>query len=745
MKKRILSVFLILLLVIPANFAFGVDPDQSTVVDVEVSVGELDFKVNDTVYDITVNADVEVIEFYPEYAEELLDDYLVEFKVGDVAVESEDEGNTFVIDLEELELLSELDVEMIVSEESDDTNDDYDVIDTYTFTIDKSILIKEMYVTTDENEYDLIPEFDMYHETYLTVLETSEEDVMIDIELPEVDDVKVYLDDDSNLFTKDGDVFSYEIDDDEIDLHNNVFEIYVDVMTNDDPEDWTTVSTYKVDIYVATLESIQVSDDGANIELDPGFAGNLLDYTATVAYDVETVSISAQVDTESDAVIKMMFDGSVSTPVAVEEDINDETFDVYTDDFDLDVGVNVIEVVEFLDNGPEDDFEVIYTVEIVREDALTSLHFKYDDDPDEDEEEYKNLYLEPDFVAGTYEYDLYVPYDVEELEMVYVVFDEADVFLDGDEYDGEVIEVEPGTTTIEVSIEGDDPYVIHLRRPVLINDITANIDDFDFEPTDFVYNEDVPYEQDSVEFEIVVDEGVSVYVNDVELEDPTNADDEDSYTAEVDLDFGKNTIIIQSEYDGVYRSYKIRVDRDHPEDEDKDQPNRDGYTYRHMHLGIDVDDHEITFDPDAYDKIVGAFKWGSNRDNVITVEIEDDDFTLQVPYSVYKFMVQRKVTLRFTDGNEENDFEFSLKDQKLSRVIKGPNHVETVIFDIDFDDQEVDEISYLYSDFFKLQKMNNEDFEEDDNDDNEDDDDDEDDEDDDDDKKMNNSKKPNKK
>jgi len=741
MKNKFVLLLICLLVVLSMNVIFAEDPavvDEPVILDVEVSKGHLDFDAEELLHSFDVDYDTEVLTFTPIFAQsEDPANITVEIN-GEPVIDPVADGDDWIYDTVDVDLtIGENEIEMLVTKDPNVGIDDDETETLYTFTVTRKNVLDELNVYVDGERVDLEPEFDSNVVVYDKLL-TMPDQIELDLELADLLGSKIYRvvitnaevdtifeDDDLDSINELSDPpFDVDYLLDEIVYGDNVITIAIETdESTDETPDWQEYESYTLTFEVSSLELITLESVDEDIDPDvledvtivPDFTGDVLAYTALVGYEVDSLNISAflivdednATDEDSEIAISVV-DATATTYFAVYESGNVVNYD-FDDHLTADVVVTVT-------NG---DSEIVYTVTVTKEGRLETLEFSYDDDLDSTENDWAILEMTPEFDTTDQEYVIEVPYDVAEVALDAALpteLSELDIYVDTVIYNpldnlmavayGEqlvVVEIKDGIDVVEA-------YVVTLRRPMpLITLDVTPVGDYGFDPSDFNYSIKVENEVDEVVLTPTAALDVEIYINDVLLETTDKI---------VGLDEGKNTIVVMTKYDNVSMEYVLRITRDG--DEDTAPPkDMNKFSYEFTEMDIHWNGDNLVFGGDSYRDIVQAFKYGNNQNNELVVLVPDKNGTLTIPYHIYKFMVQRKVTIVLE--YDEVDYRIELAELKLSRYIKGPNAVENIVleFDIDTEDRV-----FEVKDEFEAYESKNKSFNTEDNDDDDDDDDD---------------------
>jgi len=719
------------------NVIFAEDPavvDEPVILDVEVSKGHLDFDAEELLHSFDVDYDTEVLTFTPIFAQsEDPANITVEIN-GEPVIDPVADGDDWIYDTVDVDLtIGENEIEMLVTKDPNVGIDDDETETLYTFTVTRKNVLDELNVYVDGERVDLEPEFDSNVVVYDKLL-TMPDQIELDLELADLLGSKIYRvvitnaevdtifeDDDLDSINELSDPpFDVDYLLDEIVYGNNVITIAIETdESTDETPDWQEYESYTLTFEVSSLELITLESVDEDIDPDvledvtivPDFTGDVLAYTALVGYEVDSLNISAflivdednATDEDSEIAISVV-DATATTYFAVYESGNVVNYD-FDDHLTADVVITVT-------NG---DSEIVYTVTVTKEGRLETLDFSYDDDLDSTENDWAILEMTPEFDTTDQEYVIEVPYDVAEVALDAALpteLSELDIYVDTVIYNpldnlmavayGEqlvVVEIKDGIDVVEA-------YVVTLRRPMpLITLDVTPVGDYGFDPSDFNYSIKVENEVEEVVLTPTAALDVEIYINDVLLETTDKI---------VGLDEGKNTIVVMTKYDNVSMEYVLRITRDG--DEDTAPPkDMNKFSYEFTEMDIHWNGDNLVFGGDSYRDIVQAFKYGNNQNNELVVLVPDKNGTLTIPYHIYKFMVQRKVTIVLE--YDEVDYRIELADLKLSRYIKGPNAVENIVleFDIDAEDRV-----FEVKDEFEAYESKNKSFNTEDNDDDDD-------------------------
>ena len=737
MKNKFVLLLICLLVVLSMNVIFAEDPavvEDPVILDVEVSKGHLDFDAEELLHSFDVDYDTEVLTFTPIFAQsEDPANITVEIN-GEPVLDPVADGDDWIYDTVDVDLtIGENEIEMLVTKDPNVGIDDDETETLYTFTVTRKNVLDELNVYVDGERVDLEPEFDSNVVVYDKLL-TMPDQIELDLELADLLGSKIYRvvitnaevdtifeDDDLDSINELSDPpFDVDYLLDEIVYGNNVITIAIETdESTDETPDWQEYESYTLTFEVSSLESITLESVDEDIDPDvledvtlvPEFDGEVLTYTALVGYEVDSLNISAflivdednATDEDSEIAISVV-DATATTYFAVYESGNVVNYD-FDDHLTADVVITVT-------NG---DSEIVYTVTVTKEGRLETLEFSYDDDLDSTENDWAILEMTPEFDTTDQEYVIEVPYDVAEVALDAALpteLSELDIYVDTVIYNpldnlmavayGEqlvVVEIKDGIDVVEA-------YVVTLRRPMpLITLDVTPVGDYGFDPSDFNYSIKVENEVDEVVLTPTAALDVEIYINDVLLETTDKI---------VGLDEGKNTIVVMTKYDNVSMEYVLRITRDG--DEDTAPPkDMNKFSYEFTEMDIHWNGDNLVFGGDSYRDIVQAFKYGNNQNNELVVLVPDKNGTLTIPYHIYKFMVQRKVTIVLE--YDEVDYRIELADLKLSRYIKGPNAVENIVleFDIDAEDRV-----FEVKDEFEAYESKNKSFNTEDNDDDDD-------------------------
>lgn len=713
MKKKLALLVTCLLIVLSMNIIFAEDPaviEEPAIQDVEVTSEVVEsnhdnlhytFDAEDFEYEIDVRYNVESLDFTAKLDDEAnLDNYEVvvdgETAVTPVIVDEQWVFDPIAIDLD----LGINEVEVIVSYDPTplavDSGDEEET--TYTYAITRGNVLKDLDVYVDDMRVDLNPEFDSNTTSYDKLI-TMPEDIILDFDLDKLianETYKVVITHGSELIFESEDQDS--LDDADVTLADFVYginEVTIaierDTSENDTPL-WLEIETYALTFEVASLESITLEsvDEGEStdvledVTIIPDFAGDVLAYTALVGYEVDSLNISALLivdaenTTDEDSTVAVEVADSTTTTTYT----GYESGDVVNYEFDENITIDVIVTVT---NG---DSEIVYTVTVTKVGRLETLEFSYDDG------DIVVLDMTPEFDSTDQEYVVEVlPYDVDvnvDADATVAVvaveatlpteFAELDIYVDDELYNplDNLIAVGFGEQVVAIEIRnGDDvveAYEVTFRRPVPLSALDVEpIGDYGFVSSDFIYNNlKVENEVDEVVLTPTAVANANINI-DGDLLKTTNSI--------VELDYGKNTIVVMTEYEGVTLEYVLRITREGDEEIPLKDMNR--YRYTHTEMGLKWEDNDLGFDPNLYGNIINAFKWGNNQNNEIVVEVDDKTGTITIPYHIYKFMVQRKVTLVLDD--HVNVHRIELGELKLSRYIKGPNALGVIVLDFEID------------------------------------------------------------
>ncbi|MDL2228578.1 cadherin-like beta sandwich domain-containing protein, partial [Odoribacter sp. OttesenSCG-928-L07] len=206
-----------------------------------------------------------------------------------------------------------------------------------------------------------------------------------------------------------------------LEIGNNTF--YVTVIA----EDETYIEYYIINVYRlsddATLSSLDISDGN----LDPAFSSNQFEYYVTLGYDVDEIYITA---------------------VA-----NNENASIYGDgNHTLEVGDNSFNIIV---TAEDDTFMQIYTINIYRQSNDASLSIL----------DVLEGNLNPEFVATTFDYEVIITDEVEEINIIAVANDE-NAELSGD---FGMINLPTGDHVFTITVTAEDnsytqDYTITVRR-----------------------------------------------------------------------------------------------------------------------------------------------------------------------------------------------------------------------------------------------------------------------------------------
>jgi len=681
------------------NVVFAEDPavvEEPVIQDVEVSKGHLDFDAEELLHSFDVDYDTEVLTFTPIFTQSEAPANITVVIDGETVLDPEADDEDWIYDTVDVDLaIGENEIEMLVTEDPDVGIADDETETLYTFTVTRKNVLDELYVYVDGDMVDLVPEFDSNTMVYDKLLIMPEE-IGLDLELADLLGSKIYRvvitnaevetifegEDLDTINEMDDPLFDEDYLLEEILYGDNVITIAIE--TNEgtvETPDWQEYETYTLTFEVSSLESITLESVDEDVEpnvledvtIVPDFAGDVLAYTALVGYEVDSLNISALLvvdeenETDEDSVISIsVVDTTATTYFAVYESGNVVNYD-FNDHLTVDVVVTVT-------NG---DSEIVYTITVTKEGRLETLEFSYDDG------DVNVLEMTPEFDTTDQEYVVEVPYDVDEVAVEAALpaeLSDLDIYVDGDLYEplDNLIAVAYGEQIVEVEIKDGvdvlEAYEVTLRRPMpLITLGVEPIGDYGFDPSDFNYNMKVENEVDEVVITPTAADDVEIYIDGDLLEDDDMI---------VELEVGKNTIVVMTVYDDVSLEYVLRITRDGDETIPPKDMNR--YRYTHTEMNLDWDDNDLGFGPNSYRNIVQAFKWGNNQNNEIVVLIDDDDGTLTIPYHIYKFMVQRKVT--FVLQYEGEEYRIELADLKLNRYIKGPHAIGFIVLEFDIED-----------------------------------------------------------
>jgi len=708
MKNKFVLLLICLLVVLSMNVIFAEDPavvDEPVILDVEVSKGHLDFDAEELLHSFDVDYDTEVLTFTPIFAQsEDPANITVEIN-GEPVIDPVADGDDWIYDTVDVDLtIGENEIEMLVTKDPNVGIDDDETETLYTFTVTRKNVLDELNVYVDGERVDLEPEFDSNVVVYDKLL-TMPDQIELDLELADLLGSKIYRvvitnaevdtifeDDDLDSINELSDPpFDVDYLLDEIVYGDNVITIAIETdESTDETPDWQEYESYTLTFEVSSLELITLESVDEDIDPDvledvtivPDFTGDVLAYTALVGYEVDSLNISAflivdednATDEDSEIAISVV-DATATTYFAVYESGNVVNYD-FDDHLTADVVVTVT-------NG---DSEIVYTVTVTKEGRLETLDFSYDDDLDSTENDWAILEMTPEFDTTDQEYVIEVPYDVAEVALDAALpteLSELDIYVDTVIYNpldnlmavayGEqlvVVEIKDGIDVVEA-------YVVTLRRPMpLITLDVTPVGDYGFDPSDFNYSIKVENEVDEVVLTPTAALDVEIYINDVLLETTDKI---------VGLDEGKNTIVVMTKYDNVSMEYVLRITRDG--DEDTAPPkDMNKFSYEFTEMDIHWNGDNLVFGGDSYRDIVQAFKYGNNQNNELVVLVPDKNGTLTIPYHIYKFMVQRKVTIVLE--YDEVDYRIELAELKLSRYIKGPNAVENIVLEFDIDTED---------------------------------------------------------
>ena len=708
MKNKFVLLLICLLVVLSMNVVFAEDPavvEEPVIQDVEVSKGHLDFDAEELLHSFDVDYDTEVLTFTPIFTQSEAPANITVVIDGETVLDPEADDEDWIYDTVDVDLaIGENEIEMLVTEDPDVGIADDETETLYTFTVTRKNVLDELNVYVDGERVDLEPEFDSNVVVYDKLL-TMPDQIELDLELADLLGSKIYRvvitnaevdtifeDDDLDSINELSDPpFDVDYLLDEIVYGDNVITIAIETdESTDETPDWQEYESYTLTFEVSSLESITLESVDEDIDPDvledvtivPDFTGDVLAYTALVGYEVDSLNISAflivdednATDEDSEIAISVV-DATATTYFAVYESGNVVNYD-FDDHLTADVVVTVT-------NG---DSEIVYTVTVTKEGRLETLEFSYDDDLDSTENDWAILEMTPEFDTTDQEYVIEVPYDVAEVALDAALpteLSELDIYVDTVIYNpldnlmavayGEqlvVVEIKDGIDVVEA-------YVVTLRRPMpLITLDVTPVGDYGFDPSDFNYSIKVENEVDEVVLTPTAALDVEIYINDVLLETTDKI---------VGLDEGKNTIVVMTKYDNVSMEYVLRITRDG--DEDTAPPkDMNKFSYEFTEMDIHWNGDNLVFGGDSYRDIVQAFKYGNNQNNELVVLVPDKNGTLTIPYHIYKFMVQRKVTIVLE--YDEVDYRIELAELKLSRYIKGPNAVENIVLEFDIDTED---------------------------------------------------------
>ena len=701
MKRKLIGLMLVLLLVLPMNGVFAEDIYvQDIVTNVEIDGDEvlIDFDAEIEAYNFEVGYNVDDITFILTGDDEL--EYVSIMLNGEELVnhvtEPEDvySIDSLLVELpfteHQIDNHEALTIELTVIENYDDDDiltDDLETV--YTFNVFKTHLIEELSVFTggEDVRVNLSPEFESHIEAYQTVVEYGD-DLLITGVVAENLEALPY-----SLYTKGvqytdpipkNAVLEYRrvVDNTDVDTDNDLLfgsnEVKVNVWTMKTEDEETvkdeSIKTYTIDVYVANVDNMSVQHEGVAVEDDIDFDAKELMYEVRVPYGVDNIDLVVDFIEGSDASFT----------------VNGDPNDTLT----LDYGSNLV-LVEVTEEDQASS--LVYTFDIIRETPLLDLVFSEKADAE------NIIDLDPEFVSNEFVYKLDIDFDLDDVVIDFDLDDEeatiemnyngADLVLidhDNDDATDDNFEFTavPGTKMLTVLVSygsEEDLYNIEIVQPLpLLGLDIEELDeaDFDFDPADFKYDNDVTEEVAELTF-------VPVY-GDYDLYIDGEVYVDEKYT--FDLDYGKNTLIIETKYDGAVQKYTFRVDRDY----DKDQPTFNDSPNELFNLigEYEIVDAELLIDAtyENYLNIIHAFKWGNNQNNIIQITIDEDeeDFALKIAYPIFKYLTQRNVKIEFVNDDGEVIGSFDIKELPLNRYIKGPNDVQYVFVNIEVDPFEAE-------------------------------------------------------
>ena len=684
----------------------GEDDELGTKDDVivEYTFGEADLE-----YDILLESSVESISVLPKRVD--LDDEAVT-----VTVSPEEEliGLDYGLNVVTVTVLDKGE-DGVDLEEATEPND---VSVKYTFNIVRGTLDDlSVYTAIDDMEpTSMAPAFsgDILSYTLYTDVEAN---VTIVPVLPDVEDVEgieyyvEVLNADGDPIASDEDGFYvYEDGEEEgtyisnLEYGSNVFDVNVVRETKTVVDNTTTIvrdelQKYELNIKVTPIEGLLVTEGENPIEVVDEFDATVFEYSASLDYGQTNATFNIDVVEALD--------------VTDDDSENDVTFTVSYMDGDEEVVVEDPSVSDLLPGV----YEYFVTIEYLGAEFVYSLSLEVSGVLSEislSDEGTVIFDLESEPVAfdpAVFEYDVMVPVDVSNLnlETSFVIPEDVDdydvkITLDGELIYGDVLVVPVNIGSSEMLVEVIDndlvveTYSIQLMKQLLLEDLTIvpepEIADFvfDFSEAKLSYKVDLPVGTTSVDLTPSVNQADAVLA-------VAGVGVTSGQAIQVDLEAGKTTVEVTVTFEDVVTTYKVTFDVDEKESDQSHAydgtygfEERFGYTLEHRYIFGDFEDQE-GHEYNSYFEIVKAFKYGSNRENVIYMEYEKDQ-PIEIPYATYKYLVQHKVSLHLMNRDELVQV-IDLKAFRLRSTIKDPKNETYVI--ISWDEDKEMFVAYPYT------------------------------------------------
>lgn len=627
---------------------------------------DYDFDEAETSYRFSVEYGVDDILLTPDVVEAKIEDLTFEVvkiaEPDDVVVEAVDDSYPIPLSLGENHFVVTV-VDTSLAEGSDP-------VAVYDYVIVRSPL-EDMIAFIGDEEIAAF-EYDSAEYNY-EISTTTGTAVHLELVYVEGFTATVIGDDDIDVTEADG---SYDIDN--LTFGNNLVTVTLTEVLEEGSVDVAQEIQYTLNILVSPLADLMVLVGEDEMTLDPVFMSDILAYETFLPYTVTQVDLDYALEVlDTDESVEAYFftlnseDEEVElTPVIVGSKV--ENFDVVVGSNPVYLKVIYSRVVE---EKTVEEVSFTYEVDVMVGTILNELNI-YDGDKVVDDKPV--LLFGEDFESARLSYEVTVPYDTASivvdtlpegmtLRLVeqYGVDAELDVVVPME--DGKYLLDNPGTYTLEVTVDEDIMYDIVIMKPTLLSSLVLDpsVEGFDFDPETMKYTLEYPEDTTNITvaaISIFEEATVKIGKNDPEV----GAD-----TEEVELSVGKNYLNIIVSIDEVETNYRLTIyvgDAATQMD-----PHLREYSFEYSEMHGTYEDHHYSFDgDDSYYAAIKAFKYGSNRFNYIDltpVEGEDnggDAEYIEISYAMYKYLVQHKVKLLY------NGEVIDLKSFRLRSTIKDP-------------------------------------------------------------------------
>ena len=631
--------------------------------DVDIDYG---FEEGEESYRFSVEYDVDDILLTPEVVEAKIEDLAFEVVITsepvDVVVEAVAESYPIPLSLGENHV--------VVTVEDTSLAEGSDPVAVYEYVIVRSPL-EDMIAFIGEAD---TAAFDFDPATFSYEISTST-GTAVSVELAYVEGftATVTREDDSEVTEIDG---SYDIDN--LTFGNNLVTVTLTEVLEEGTEDVAQEIQYTLNILVSPLADLMVLVGEDEMILDPEFMSDILAYETFLPYTVTQVDLDYALEVlDTDESIEAYF--FTLNSEAEEVELTPVIEGSKVEDFDVVVGSNPVylKVIysRVVDVETVEEVPFTYEVDVMVGTILNELNI-FDGDKVVDDEAV--LLFGEDFESAVLTYEVTVPYDTASivvetlpegmtLRLVdqYGVDAEPDVVVPME--DGKYPLDDPGTYTLEVTVDEDIMYEIVIMKPTLLSSLVLDpsVEGFDFDPETMKYTLEYPEDTTNITVAAIAifeEATVKIGKNDPEI----GAD-----SKLVELSVGKNYLNIIVCIDEVETNYKLTIYVGDAATQMDPHLREYSFEYSEMH-GI-YEDHHYSFDgDDSYFAAIRAFKYGSNRFNYIDltpVEGEDnggDAEYIEISYAMYKYLVQHKVKLLY------NGDVIDLKSFRLRSTIKDP-------------------------------------------------------------------------